>query len=91
MNPSIIVKDALEKVNFLLDAGIAVNSRNNQGWTVLMDAVACKRTELVDFLLKKGADPNAVAKNKDMTPLKIAQKNGYEEIINLLVNAGAKE
>ena len=46
--------------------------------------------ELVELLIKKGADVNAVSKYGG-TALGLASRNGHMEIVNLLRDAGAKE
>lgn len=45
--------------------------------------------DMVRLLLKNGADPNAAAKD-GTTPLKLARKNGFEAVVKLLRQAGAK-
>ncbi len=45
--------------------------------------------DMVRLLLKNGADPNAAAKD-GTTPLKLAEKNGFDAVIALLKQAGAK-
>ncbi|KAJ3652767.1 hypothetical protein Zmor_018704 [Zophobas morio] len=79
-----------------------VNAKNDKGTTALH--LACERNsflppgitteikgdhrDIVEFLIKKGADVNAI--NCDgMTPLSIAGKNGDIEVINMLLQNGA--
>ena len=46
--------------------------------------------ELVELLIKKGADVN-LADGFGWTPLKLAQANGYDEIVKILRKHGAKK
>jgi ankyrin repeat protein len=48
-----------EACEVLLDAGADVNAGQHGGYTALLDAAANRNTELVDFLLTRGADPTA--------------------------------
>lgn len=90
-----------ETVRFLLDYGVDVNSKNFFGQTSLMIAVsiACelpihsskypKYMEIIRMLLEDGANPN-ISDNEHSTPLHIATMKGYDEIANILRNAGAE-
>jgi ankyrin repeat protein len=49
----------LDVCRVLLDAGADVNAVQHGGYTALLDAAANKNAELVDFLLERGADPEA--------------------------------
>jgi len=46
--------------------------------------------EIVEILISGGADVN-VKNNDGKTPLTIAGEEGYTEIVNLLLENGAKE
>jgi uncharacterized protein len=48
-----------EVCEILLDAGADVNAVQHGGYTALLDAAQNKNTELIDFLLERGADPTA--------------------------------
>ena len=63
--------------------------KNWRGDTTLTAVVDRKNTEMVKLLLEKGANVNE--KNAEgKTPLDIALKEGYTEIVELLKAAGAK-
>ena len=48
----------LKKVNKLLADGADVNGPNKYGMTPLLMSVSCHNVEIVETLLKAGADPN---------------------------------
>jgi len=77
----------------LLDAGVAIESRDGGGCTALF--CACmnvaggdKRPETVRLLLEAGADVNA-RNNFDAVPLHRACYRGHESIVRLLLDHGA--
>jgi hypothetical protein len=57
-------------------------------YSVLHHAIAAKRPEMVDLLIRKGAPLEMGARN-DMTPLMLAARNGNAESVALLLEAGA--
>ncbi|MBO4707505.1 MAG: ankyrin repeat domain-containing protein [Elusimicrobiaceae bacterium] len=79
-------KDAVAKV--LINAGADVNMISKEGQTPLLYATYTENTEMVEFLLKSGADVNIKFNNE--TLLQMAQKAEYTEIVKLLKAAGAK-
>src|SRR5256712_12402885 len=82
-----------ELSQFLLDHGASLESRDREGFTLLMQAVLSmepRRDQMVEWLLSKGADPNAKNDRGD-TAYVLAARVGIPSTLNLLVNAGAKE
>ena len=85
----------VETVKYLLEnTDIDINHINNLGWTALLEAIilgtgSSEHTEVVALLLKHGADPNLADGNK-VSPLMHAKNRSYNEIIKLLIDAGAK-
>lgn len=80
----------LQAVVFLLDQGVDIEARDEQGMMPLHFAVVDKRTpEVVALLLDRGADVKA--RNSDgMTPLHFAAGSGtVPEVIALLLDRGA--
>jgi ankyrin repeat protein len=71
----------LEMVRILLDAGCDVNARCKNGWTPLTRAIDFNRVDAVRMLLAAGAN----VKNA----LGAASWRGYNEIVQLLLDAGA--
>lgn len=85
-----------EAVEILLDAGAEVNLADGDGRTALSVASLCvpsaaggsRHGEVVSLLLERDADPEH--KDKDgMTPLLLASYEGHEEVVELLLEAGA--
>jgi len=70
-----------------------VNVQDINDATPLMMASTGGHTEIVKFLLEKGAKLNVKLKidGVDYTALKIAKKKGWNDIITILEKAGAKE
>jgi len=80
----------LPSVKRLINKGAAVNAKDKDGWTALMDAsFGAGHREVVELLLAHGADVNAKNNNGD-TALSLASQNGHEDIEELLLKAGAK-
>lgn len=60
--PRGIIEKAVQHSNmdaliFLLDQGVDVNAKSQEGWTPLTTAIRENRAEMVDLLLARGADP----------------------------------
>ena len=72
----------------LLDQGVAVNRPTADGSTALHWAVHRGDLELVDILLKAGADVSA-ANRYAVEPLSLAALNGDRVVIERLLDAGA--
>jgi len=71
-----------------LDKKARVNAYNNYRDTALMMASENGHIEIVEMLLKKGADLDA--KNNDgETALKTASEKGHEEVVEMLLDNGA--
>ena len=69
------LKGQVAVARVLLENGAELNP---PGWTPLHYAAFDGRTEMIKFLLDKGAEKNAVAPN-EFTPLMLAVRNGHEE------------
>jgi ankyrin repeat protein len=82
-----------ELSQFLLDRGASLQSTDRERFTLLMQAVLSlepRRDQMVEWLLSKGADPNAKNDRGD-TAYVLAARVGIPSTLNLLVKAGAKE
>jgi uncharacterized protein len=83
----------VEIVRELLKTDIKVNHVNRLGWTALHEAIILgdggpRHTEVVRLLVAAGADVNLP--DGRGTPLWHARRGGYDEIVKILVEAGAR-
>jgi squalene-hopene/tetraprenyl-beta-curcumene cyclase len=84
-----------ELSQYLLDHGAPLESKDREGFTLLMQAVLsmeapADRDRMVKWLLSKGADPNATNDRGDTAYL-LAARVGIPSTLELLVKAGAQE
>ena len=84
-----------ELSQFLLEHGSSLDSKDREGFTLLMQAVLsmaapADRDRMVKWLLSKGVDPNATNDRGD-TAYQLAARVGIPSTLELLVKAGAKE
>jgi ankyrin repeat protein len=80
-------KGDLETLEGLL-AGASVNLKNDKGATLLLVAAENGCSNIVEFLIGKGANPN-LADNYDDVPLNRAAAHGHSEIVRFLAEHGA--
>lgn len=78
----------INEIEKRIDAGLDINSRNENGFTLLMSAVSGGHLPVVEYLLKKGADVN-LQDQRVGTPLHLATAKDEVEIIKLLISYGA--
>ena len=79
-----------EDVSAQLDAGAAIEMRSSDGFTPLQYAAFFGQISVVELLLERGADANAVAENPmKVQPLHSAATIGSVEICRRLLEAGA--
>ncbi len=84
-----------ELSQFLLDHGASLDSKDREGFTLLMQAVLsmeapAERDRMVQWLLSMGVDPNATNDRGD-TAYQLAARVGIHSTLDLLVKAGARE
>jgi ankyrin repeat protein len=84
----------VEIIQELLKTDINVDHVNRLGWTALLEAIILgdggpRHTEVVRLLVAAEADVN-LADGQGVTPLAHAQRQGYEEIVVILQEAGAR-
>ncbi|MGB4191276.1 MAG: ankyrin repeat domain-containing protein, partial [Rickettsiales bacterium] len=78
----------IDKVSLLIDKGVLLNEKSNNGFTALLSAAHNGHEKIVKLLVNKGALLNERT-NNSFTALHLAAQNGYEKIAKLLVNKGA--
>ncbi|TVQ82573.1 MAG: hypothetical protein EA357_08965 [Micavibrio sp.] len=81
----IISRDAVDMLDILRKAGIDLNKPDSRGETPLYKAVAEDKPETVKKLLLWGADPLR-AEAGQMTPVMLAFKRGYSEVLDALLS-----
>lgn len=84
----------VEVVQTLIEAGAPLNHVNNLGWTALIESIvlgdgAAKHTATLKALVDAGADVNR-ADGNGRSPLMLATQRGYDAMIKILTNAGAR-
>ncbi|KAE8661679.1 Ankyrin repeat family protein, putative isoform 2 [Hibiscus syriacus] len=81
------IKGHRDVVLALVEMGLDFERRNNEGHTALHLAVEGGDLEVVEALICKGADANAMTKT-GVTPLYMAKIMGYDQISQLLRHTG---
>ena len=81
-----ISKGDLAKVQQLVGIGVNVNHKDERGKTPLMYAILYKQTEIVAYLIRKGADYRASDPN-GIYIYQYAEKSKSEEILKLVNDA----
>jgi len=84
----------VEVVRVLIKAGAPLDHVNNLGWTALIESIVlgdggARHTATLAALLDAGANVH-IADRNGVTPLHLAQANGYREMADLLEQAGAR-
>ena len=79
----------LPEVQRLITAGTPVDARDTLGSTPLLEAVWAGQSEIAEFLLSHGADPNAHHTEAGSTPLQYAVLTGRVRLVQLLLKSGA--
>lgn len=77
-----------ESVQVLIEAGAPLDHVNNLGWTALIEAVVLgdggpRHVKTARLLVEAGADRSITDRNGN-TPLELARKFGYEDMIRAL-------
>jgi ankyrin repeat protein len=73
----------------LLDKGADVNARNSSNTTPLYYAVEGGSVDLIDLLLKRGADPNVVTSTQNSILFSAVMRSSNPEVLQLLIKSGA--
>ena len=88
ISPTMLVSRDTSYIAMLLEKGLDVNSKDNQGNSLLHKAIFYQNKNLLDLLIQKGADVN-VKDNRGETPLILAIKFHRLDIVRLLIEKGA--
>lgn len=79
----------LETAKALLAAGADIHATDKNGNNALLHAVLWNHANAVKLLLASGADANS--ENNGVSALTAAQKRGFNKVVKLLKQAGAKK
>ena len=85
--------NSLDHLKLLREKGADLNVATPDGYTVLFKAVSNRKIsdELVEYLVKNGADVNAVSEKHDnVTPLITAVRERRPQAVSILLAAGAQ-
>jgi len=82
-------RDDLELADLLIRAGARVDVRTREGVMPLQLAAVNGSAQMLDRLLKAGADPNAALTAASDTAVMMAARTGKAEAIRVLVEGGA--
>jgi len=83
-----------EVVRTLIAAGAPLDHVNNLGWTALIESIVLgdggkRHIACLEALVKAGANVN-IADRSGATPLTLAKRRGYAEMVAILDKAGAR-
>jgi ankyrin repeat protein len=81
-------ENKLDGAKILIENGYDVNKKDSNFFTPLLYAVYNKQYDIIDQLIKKGADVNYNGAEGDHNPMIWAINNQENKIINLLLDAG---
>ena len=79
-------------LKWLIEKGVDINEKDNNGFTTLIKAVNFNKNKLVSYLVSNGANLDEVYKTNvdaEKTALIVAIIKGNIEIVQTLINAGA--
>src|SRR3990167_7280288 len=79
----------VELVTQMLDAGVNVDSAQEDGCTALWLAAEHGCTDVARLLLSRRASPHTVKTSGNISPLFIASQNGHGAVVDLLLHHGA--
>ncbi len=84
-------KGDTQRVKDLLDQGVNVNVKDQQGATPLAHAAWFGHIDAAKLLIERGADVNAKKTSADgSSVMELATMKGHKDIVGLLKKAGAK-
>lgn len=79
-----VIYKNLETVKELLNSGEDPNTTNENGFSILMQAVADGSFEIAKLLLERGANPNVI-NHLGRSPMFFAARYGYSDMVELLL------
>lgn len=82
----------LDTIKSMLANGVNVNTEPSyhKGWTALMAASTSGKTQIVKYLISKGANVRVKLKDGETTLIQSAQSDDNQEIVEALLKAGVE-
>lgn len=84
-----IAKDDMETCNLFYDAGMSVNVRDAAGTPMLCIAARSGRKDMIEWLVERGAEINAISKDRGYSPVMDAVWKSSLDIVEALIKLGA--
>lgn len=84
-----IAKNNQDECQMFLEAGMDVNARDSAGTPMISMATRHERKEMIDWLVKNGADINVVSEDRGYSPIMDAVWKSNYDIAKYFVNKGA--
>lgn len=76
----------LESIKILLDAGVPIDGKHYNCYSLLSTAIRDNYREILELLLTRGADPNAPGES---LPIIMAVRKPEPDMLRMLLNARA--
>lgn len=86
----LILEDDNDFLKFLVDNGFNLNMQDETGETLLLQSLIANKTEIVEEVIKLGADVNVGSREGNITPLMLAVLKEDKKMVELLLKHGAK-
>lgn len=86
----LILENDHDFLKFLVDNGFNLNMQDETGETLLLQSLIANKTEIVEEVIKLGADVNVGAREGNITPLMLAVLKEDKKMVELLLKHGAK-
>jgi len=80
---------SLQVASYLIERGADINHRNDIGQTVLMVAATTGNRQMIELLLKVGADATALDHSNRNAIAWAASRGDFPEVVAMLARAGA--
>ena len=82
-------RSRLDIVELLIEKGADINTKSDDGHTLLMSAASCGFVDVVEFLVEKGVDIDAKDSKGRTALMKVKEFGYYPDIAKFLIKSGA--
>lgn len=80
-----VISGDLQKIRSEISKGAWLDLKNESGWTALHYAVVKNNPEIINLIIKAGADINLREEKRGQTPLHFAALTGKKEAVEILL------